>query len=259
MSEKETEEEAVVVQPVDEAEAPAPTLPEGLDKWQPKTSIGKKVKEREIVNVDEILDNGRRIMEFQIVDMLLPNIESDLLHIGQSKGKFGGGSRRVFKQTQKKTKEGNKPHFATLTVVGNRDGYVGIGYGKAKETVPAREKSLRKAKTNLFKIARGSGSWEDKTTEPHTIPFKVTGKCGSCKITLLPAPKGKGLCVEKECAKILALAGIQNVWSKTEGQTKNKINLIYACERALRKLVTTKVRSVDAQNVSMMLGKREQA
>ncbi len=54
------------------------------------------------------------------------------------------GSRRVFRQTQKKTKEGNKPKFSTYAVVGNKDGYVGLGFGKAKETVPAREKAVQK-------------------------------------------------------------------------------------------------------------------
>ena len=59
--------------------------------------------------------------------------------IGQARGKFGGGQRRIFKQTQKKTREGNKPHFTTTAVTGNKDGYIGMGAGKAKETVPARE------------------------------------------------------------------------------------------------------------------------
>ena len=81
----------------------------------------------------------------EIVDILLPNLETDLLLIGQSKGKFGGGQRRVFRQTQKKTREGNKPKFSTIAIAGNKDGYVGIGYGKSKETVPAREKAFRSA------------------------------------------------------------------------------------------------------------------
>ena len=54
----------------------------------------------------------------------------------------------------RKTAEGNKPHFAALAVVGNKNGYVGIGYGKARETVPAREKAVRNAKLNVIKIRR---------------------------------------------------------------------------------------------------------
>ena len=62
--------------------------------------------------------------------------------------------------------------------------------------------------------------------EPNTIPFMVRSRCGSVRLKLMPAPKGKGLCVEKECAKVLALAGIKDVWSKTKGQTGTKLNLI---------------------------------
>ena len=90
--------------------------------WKPKTELGMKVKSGEIKNIDIILDNGLKMFESEIVDILLPDLETELLLIGQSKGKFGGGQRRVFKQTQKKTREGNKPHFSTFAVVGNKDG-----------------------------------------------------------------------------------------------------------------------------------------
>lgn len=213
------------------------------DSWSPKTSLGKQVKAKEIVTVDQILDNGLVIFEKEIVEHLLPDHKTDLLLIGQSKGKFGGGQRRVFKQTQKKTREGNKPRFATYAVVGNSDGVVGIGYGKSKETVPAREKAIRNAKLNIFKVRRGCGSWECNCKEPHSIPFKVVGKCGSTQVEIMPAPKGTGLKVEKECQKMLSLAGIKDVWSKARGQTKTKTNLVIACEKALKKLMSTKVQS----------------
>ncbi|MDP7116581.1 MAG: 30S ribosomal protein S5 [Candidatus Woesearchaeota archaeon] len=209
--------------------------------WKPKTELGLKVKTKEITDIDEILDKGLKIQEAQIVDALLPNMEVELLLVGQAQGKFGGGQRRVFKQTQKKTREGNKPQFATVAVVGNKNGYVGVGYGKGKETVPAREKAMNKAKLNIFKIRRGSGSWESTTTEPHSIPFNVEGKSGSVHIKIMPAPKGKGLVAEKECQKILSLAGIQDVWTKTKGQTGTKTNLIKACIEALRQLTRTKI------------------
>ena len=225
-----------------------------LSEWKPKTSLGKKVKSGEITHIDYILDQGLPILEPEIIELLLPNLESDLLLIGQSKGKFGGGQRRVFRQTQKKTREGNKPSFSTIAVVGNKDGYVGIGYGKSKETVPAREKALRNAKLNVFKIRRGNGCWEDPSSDPHTIPFSVEGKCGSAKIKLMPAPKGQGLVVEKECAKILRLAGVENVWSRTRGQTKTKLNLIKACETALMQLMIVKVDEEQQKNLHIVEG-----
>ncbi len=234
-----------------------PEIKIDVEGWAPKTSLGKRVKAGEIRDIDGVLDSGMPIMEDEIVDILLPNLESELLMIGQSKGKFGGGSRRIFRQTQKKTPEGNKPSFCCMAVVGNGDGYVGVGYGKSKDTVPAREKAIRNAKLALFKIRRGAGSWEDATTEPHSIPFAVEGKCGSVKIQLLPAPKGKGLIVEQECAKILRLAGIKNVYSKTFGRTRTKTNLIVACIDALHKLNEFKPRERGMKAVAMIEGRAD--
>ncbi|MBU0614567.1 MAG: 30S ribosomal protein S5 [Nanoarchaeota archaeon] len=230
--------------------------PEKTDvDWKPKTALGIKVSKGEISNIDQILDKGLKILEPEIVDVLLPNMETDLMLIGQSKGKFGGGQRRVFKQTQKKTQEGNKPKFATFAVCGNRNGYVGVGYGKAKETVPAREKAIRNSKLNIIKILRGNGSWEDTSKDPNTIPFAVEGKCGSVRIRLMPAPRGTGLCVERECQRILRLAGIKDVWSKTNGQTRSKINLITACIDALKQLSQVKVQPAYRENLGIVEGK----
>lgn len=228
-----------------------------LAAWQPKTDLGRRVKARDIMSIDEILDRGIRILEPEVVDALL-SLEQELLLIGQAKGKFGGGQRRVFRQTQKKTMEGNKPKFTALAVVGDRNGHIGFGLGSAKETLPAREKAVRKAKLNIFKIRRGTGSWEDASTEHHSIPFAVEGKVGSVVIRLMPAPKGKGLVVEKECAKALELAGVKNIWAKSFGQTKNKVNMVKALELALRKLSTTKVQPQHHEQLAIVDGAKEE-
>jgi len=228
--------------------------PSVIDVWKPKTSLGKKVKDKEILSIEEVLDKGYNILEPEIVDVLIPELETELLLIGQSKGKFGGGQRRVFKQTQKKTREGNKPKFATYGLVGNSNGLVGAGYGKSKETVPAREKSIRLGKLNIIKIRRGCGSWECGCKEPHSLPFKVEGKCGSVKVQLIPAPKGTGLVSEKECQKILKFAGIKDVWSKCFGQTSSKINLIKATLNALEKTMKTKIRPEAIEKLGIVEG-----
>ena len=225
------------------------------EAWQPKTSMGKKVKNGEITDIDEILNKGLKILEEGVVECLIPNINTELLLIGQSKGKFGGGQRRIFKQTQKKTKEGNKPHFAIYACVGDNNGHIGLGYGKSKETVPSREKALRRAKLNIIKLRRGCGSWQCGCKEPHTIPFAVKGKCGSCIIELIPAPKGTGLCIEGECQKVLKLAGIKDIWSRTKGQTKTKINLISACFNALKNLMKVKAGSKYFEELGIIEGK----
>lgn len=250
------EEEKVVIEEKQEKEQKQKVRSNEFDKdkWNPKTSTGKKVKDGEIKDITEILDNGIKILEPEITDVLLPNAPTDLLLIGQSKGKFGGGQRRVFKQTQKKTKEGNKPKFATIAVIGNENGIVGVGYGKSKETVPAREKAIRKSKLNVIMIRRGCGSWQCGCKQPHTIPFEVEGKCGSVRITLMPAPKGAGLKIQKECQKILRLAGIKDVWSKTRGKTKSSINLITACFDALKSLMKTKIGEEEMKNLGVVEG-----
>ncbi len=203
-----------------------------LESWKPKTLLGKRVKEGKIKNIDEILD--QKILEEQAVDTLL-KLQSDVLLIGQSKGKFGGGKRRAWKQTQRKTMEGNVPTFSCGVVVGDSNGHIGLGFGRAKETLPAREKALRKAKLNLIKVRRGCGSFDCLCEELHTVPLKVEGKCGSCVVRLYPAPQGTGLVIGDECKRILKLAGIKDVYSKTFGQTRSTINLAQACIAALKK------------------------
>jgi small subunit ribosomal protein S5 len=206
-----------------------------LNSWAPKTKLGISVKAGKEKNIDKILESGKKILESEVVDTLL-KLETDLILIGQAKGKFGGGKRRAWRQTQKKTQEGNVLTFSSMAVVGDRNGHVGVGYGKAKEALPAREKALTKAKINIMKVSRGFETPEqDSTHAPHTVPFKVTGKEGSVKITLIPAPRGTGLVVGSECKKVLALAGIQDVYSRTEGHLRTTFNLVKACVKALEK------------------------
>jgi len=220
-----------------EKEIKAPILSEKekiIGSWNPKTKLGREVKEGKIKNIDEILNSGRKILEQEIVDSLL-TLKSDLISIGQSKGKFGGGKRRAWRQTQRKTEEGNVPTFSTMAVVGDENGHVGIGTGKAKETLPARDKAIRKAKLNIIKVNRACYSFDCTCSEMHSIPFKITGKSGSVRITLIPAPQGTGLVVGNEMKKILKLAGIKDVYSRTSGKKRTTFNLIKACIDALKK------------------------
>ena len=215
-----------------------------IESWKPKTEIGRKVKLGKITSIEEVLNMGRRILESEIIDAVIMNLESDYINIGQRKGKFGGGKRTIFRTTQKKTKDGNRPDFTVMAVVGNKDGYVGVGLGRAKETVPAREKAIRNAKLNIIQIARGNGSWESEVSEPNSIPFEVRGKSGSVEVRFMPAPPGTGLVIENELKKIFKLAGIQDVWSKSKGQTRQKINLVNATMQALGQTTELKIKEV---------------
>ena len=212
-----------------------------MTNWATKTTIGKKVLSGEIKSVDEILDRGLKIPEHQITDFFFPDIEVQLLSVGQARGKFGGGRQRPFRVTQRKTEDGNKPTFSVMAAAGNRDGYLGIGSGEGSETMPARERATKNAKKNLIKIKRGCGSWQCGCGTPHSIPFKISGKCGSARIEFMPAPKGVGLATHNECKKLLELAGIKDVWSRTFGNTGNRMNLIKACFDALKQLQKTRI------------------
>jgi len=69
-----------------------------IDEWVPKTAIGRAVRAGTEKDMDKILSTGKRFLESEIVDLLLPNLQSDLILIGQAKGKFGGGKRRAWRQ-----------------------------------------------------------------------------------------------------------------------------------------------------------------
>jgi small subunit ribosomal protein S5 len=205
-----------------------------LAKWKPKTKLGREVKEKKITNIDEILNSNRKILEPEIVDSLIKS-SSDLFLIGQSKGKFGGGKRRAWRQTQRKTKEGNVPTFSTMAVIGDENGHIGIGTGRASETLPARDKAIRKAKLNLIKVKRGCASFDCACSELHTVPFEVSGKSGSVRVKLIPAPQGTGLVVANELKKLLRFVGIKDVYSRSEGSQRTTFNLIKAGFDALKK------------------------
>lgn len=207
---------------------------EAIKSWRPKTNLGRKVQSGEIKNIDEILDKGERILEEEIVDILLKP-KTDLISIGQAKGKFGGGKRRAWRQTQRIKKEGGVLTFSAMAIVGDENGHIGIGFGKANETLPARDKATRKAKLNVIRIKRACSAFDCSCDELHSIPFEVQGKSGSVRIKLIPAPQGTGLVVASELKKILKMAGIKDVYSRTEGNVQTTFNLVKACVDALSK------------------------
>ncbi|MEX2017372.1 MAG: 30S ribosomal protein S5, partial [Candidatus Pacearchaeota archaeon] len=233
---KEIEETKKVAVPVEKAVRMRgeKSREEIISGWDPKTQLGRDVKNGKVKSIDEILSKDKKILESEIVDYLL-NLKSDLIAIGQSKGKFGGGKRRAWRQTQRKTQEGNIPSFSTMAIVGDENGHVGAGSGKAKETLPARDKSIRKAKLNIFRIERGCSSFDCLCNEAHTVPFIVKGKSGGVRVALIPAPQGTGLVVANELKKVLKLAGVKDVYSKTFGNKRTSFNLVKACIDALKK------------------------
>ncbi|HKL23866.1 MAG TPA: 30S ribosomal protein S5 [Candidatus Nanoarchaeia archaeon] len=225
---KESKRKAPQEQPTDES-------------WEPITKLGREVKQGKVKNIDEILDKNRKILEPEVVDNLI-NAKTELIAIGQSKGKFGGGKRRAWKQTQKTTKEGNVMTFSSMAIVGDEDGHLGMGVGRATETLPARDKALRKAKLNIMKIQRDCSSFDCSCSEKHSIPFKVKGRSGGVRVELMPAALGTGLAVADELKKVLQLAGIKDIYGRTFGSTRTTFNLVKACLEALKKTNRQEIR-----------------
>jgi len=195
-----------------------------IELWQPKTEIGRAVKEGKITNIVEILRAGRPILEPEIVDALVPNLQQELLHL---------------KIVQKMHKSGRRSKYWALVAVGNGDGLVGVGDEKSREIAMAITKAAKVAKQRLIEVKRGCGSWECGCGRPHSVPFKVTGKSGSVEVTLIPAPRGLGIVAPEIPRAILRLAGIKDVWFFSRGETRTRVNFAYATLEALRQ--TTKI------------------
>lgn len=234
------EKTPLIVKPEDIPEVPVEVvkleeIPE-IERWVPKTSLGKAVMEGKITSMDEILESGRKIMEPEISDKLLPELKNELILIGGRTGKGGGKKRIPVRITAKMHQSGRRFRTSSFVIVGNENGFVGIGRGSSIEARTAISKSLKKAKLNIIKIKRGCGSWECGCGTEHTIPFKTKGKSGSVRVELMPAPKGVGLVANDEAKKIFRLAGIKDIWMKSRGHTSNRINFIYAIFDALKKL-----------------------
>lgn len=122
-------------------------------------------------------------------------------------------------------KGGRRFSFAAMVVVGNSQGRVGWGYGKANEVPPAVEKATKDAQRSLVDIPLESG----------TIPHTVTGQFGAAQVILLPASPGTGVIAGAAVRAVCEAAGIRDVLSKSFGST-NPINLVKATMDALGQL-----------------------
>jgi small subunit ribosomal protein S5 len=206
------------------------------EEWEPKTNLGRMVKEGTITDIDEILEKGLPIMELEIVNSLLPDLEEEVMDVNL---------------VQRMHKSGRKVNFRVIVAVGNKNGYVGLGQGKAKEVGPAIRKAVDNAKFNIIKVRRGCGDWGCVCGREHTVPFKISGKSGSVRVTLIPAPGGVGLAVGDVGKTILGLAGIDDVWSQTMGQTQTTINFANAVFDALKQLSRVKARKSDLKSLGV--------
>merc|ERR1719166_291188 len=137
------------------------------------------------------------------------------------------------KPVQKQTSAGQRTRFKAWVAVGDHKAHVGLGVKTAAEVGIAIRGAHTLAKLSLVPIRKGY--WGSKMGSPHTVPCKLTGKCGSCRVRLIPAPRGTGLVAAAATKKVLAMAGIQDVYCRSKGQTRTTGNFIVALFLALRK------------------------
>jgi small subunit ribosomal protein S5 len=193
---------------------------ERLEEWTPRTKLGRLVQEGKLSSLEEAFAEGLKIREPQIVDLLLANIEEEVINVSL---------------VQKQTDAGEKSRFRAIVAVGNRDGYLGLGSGKASQVRTAIEKGATNARLNITIVRRGCGSWECGCGQPHSLPFETVGKRGGVKITIVPGPRGLGLVASEDAKVILRLAGLKDCWTRSYGSTRTVPSFAYAVFDALKR------------------------
>ena len=213
--------------------------PRSFSEWNPKTKLGRLVLKGDVTTFDEALATGFPVREPEIVDILLPELEDEVLDVNM---------------VQRMTDSGRRVNFAITCVVGNRDGFVGVGRARGKEVGPAIRKAIDNAKINMIRVKRGCGSWECGCFRSHSLPFKALGQSGSVEVTVKPAPQGVGLAVGDVAKSVLRLAGITDAWGFTKGHTKTTVNYALATFNALKKTGLLKVREEQAERLKIKAG-----
>jgi small subunit ribosomal protein S2e len=177
------------------------------------------VKDGKIKSLEEIYLFSLPVKEYQVIDFFLPPVQKL--------------KDEVMKITpvQKQTRAGQRTRFKAFVVVGDFDGHVGLGVKCSKEVATAIHGAIINAKLSLVPVRRGY--WGNKIGNPHTVPTKVTGKCGSVRVRLVPAPRGTGIVAAKTPKKLLQYAGIEDVFTQTKGSTKTLGNFVKATFKAI--------------------------
>ena len=189
--------------------------------WTPKTKLGEMVKAGKITSLEQIFSMGKPIKEVEIVDALLPGLETRNVETAS---------------VQRMTKDARKMKYRTTVIIGDKKGHLGIGVGKATEVRPAMDEAVKDAKMHMISIALGCGSWECNCGTAHSLPITLRAKVGTAEIILKPAPRGVGIVAGGTAKVVLEMAGLKDVWTFARGRTRDIYNMALATYIALRSL-----------------------
>lgn len=184
--------------------------------WVPVTKLGRLVKAGKIMKLEEIFMFSIPIKEYQIVDHFLgDSLKDEVLKLAP---------------VQKQTRAGQRTRFKAFVVIGDENGHVGLGVKCSKEVATSIRGAIIDAKMRLIPIRRGF--WGNKFGQPHTVPCKVTGKCGSVRFRMIPAPRGTGIVAARAAKKLLQFAGVKDCYTSSVGTTRtlgNFVKAAFAC------------------------------
>ncbi|KAK2733664.1 40S ribosomal protein [Myotisia sp. PD_48] len=180
-------------------------------EWQPVTKLGRLVKAGKITSMEQIYLHSLPIKEYQIVDFFLPTLKDEVMKI---------------KPVQKQTRAGQRTRFKAIVVIGDSEGHVGLGIKTSKEVATAIRAAIVIAKLSVLPVRRGY--WGTNLGEPHSLPTKTSGKCGSVSVRLIPAPRGTGLVASPAVKRFLQLAGVSDIYTSSSGSTKTLENTLKA-------------------------------
>uniref|UniRef100_A0A0R3RQW8 Small ribosomal subunit protein uS5 n=1 Tax=Elaeophora elaphi TaxID=1147741 RepID=A0A0R3RQW8_9BILA len=171
--------------------------------WIPVTKLGRLVMDGRVATIDEIyLKREEELQEYQIVDLLVPNLKEQILKI---------------LPVQKHVRSGLRTRFRAFVAIGDRNGHVGLGMQCAKRVSTAIRRAIYRAKTAVVPVRRAY--WHTKHGLPHTIPCKIMVRYCDVRVTLYPAPRGTGISALPIVQKLLHLGGIQDCYTSVSTYT----------------------------------------